>query len=185
MTMEWDFDDILSAARAGEQWAWTRIYRALAPQVRGYLAARGATDADDVTGEVFLQVVRDIRSFSGGERDFSAWVFAIAHHRLLDEVRKVRRHPEDLVSDQAMAERISPVDAEEEALRSVTRDLIRTVLRRLSPDQQSVLTLRILADLPVEQVADVIGKRPGAVKALQRRGLAAMKREMSREAVSI
>jgi RNA polymerase sigma-70 factor (ECF subfamily) len=52
------------------------------------------------------------------------------------------------------------------------------MLARLSPDQQSVLLLRILGDLTVEQVATVIGKRPNAVKALQRRGLAALQRDL-------
>ena len=59
------------------------------------------------------------------------------------------------------------------------------MIARLSPDQQSVVLLRVIADLTVEQVARVIGKRPGAVKALQRRGLAALEREISKEGVTL
>jgi len=58
---------------------------------------------------------------------------------------------------------------------------VRRLVGRLSPDQQSVLLLRIVGDLTVEEVARVVGKRRGAVKALQRRGLVALERELSNE----
>jgi RNA polymerase sigma-70 factor (ECF subfamily) len=55
------------------------------------------------------------------------------------------------------------------------------MLARLSPDQQSVVLLRIIGDLTVQQVAGVLGKSPGAVKALQRRALATVERELATE----
>jgi RNA polymerase sigma factor (sigma-70 family) len=87
------FPQILAAARGGAEWAWARIYGDLAPPVLGYLRTRGAADAEDLMGEVFLQVVRDLNTFEGGERDFRAWVFTITHHRLLDDVRRRARRP--------------------------------------------------------------------------------------------
>jgi RNA polymerase sigma-70 factor (ECF subfamily) len=62
------FGDVLLAARAGAEWAWQRIYDDLAPKVVGYLRGHGAGDPEDVAGEVFLQVVRGLPGFSGGER---------------------------------------------------------------------------------------------------------------------
>jgi RNA polymerase sigma-70 factor (ECF subfamily) len=62
---------------------------------------------------------------------------------------------------------------------------VRHVLGRLAGDQQAVLLLRILGDLTVEEVARVLGKRVGAVKALQRRGLAAAQRELESEGVAL
>jgi RNA polymerase sigma-70 factor (ECF subfamily) len=59
------------------------------------------------------------------------------------------------------------------------------VIRRLSPDQQTVLLLRLFAELTIEEVATVIGKRPGAVKQLQRRGLVALRRELREEGVTL
>jgi RNA polymerase sigma-70 factor (ECF subfamily) len=72
-----DFNQILHAAHVGAEWAWTMIYRELAGPVLGFLRARGAADPENLTGEVFLQVVRDLDSFQGGERAFRTWVFTI------------------------------------------------------------------------------------------------------------
>jgi RNA polymerase sigma-70 factor (ECF subfamily) len=73
-------------------------------------------------------------------------------------------------------------DAEEEALARIGAERVVSVLEALSPDQRAVLLLRVLGDLTVAEVARALGKRPGAVKALQRRGLATVKRELGRGA---
>ncbi|HZA89644.1 MAG TPA: sigma factor-like helix-turn-helix DNA-binding protein, partial [Solirubrobacterales bacterium] len=59
---------------------------------------------------------------------------------------------------------------------------VHRVLDALSPDQRAVLLLRVLGELTVDEVAGALGKRRGAVKALQRRGLAAIRRELGRRA---
>src|SRR5262245_54219241 len=97
------FDDVLYAARAGAEWAWVRIYEQLAPKVVGYLRAHGASDPEDLAGEVFLHVVRGLPEFSGGERDFNAWTFTIAHRRLIDDVRRRGRRPLELLSADTIA----------------------------------------------------------------------------------
>jgi RNA polymerase sigma factor (sigma-70 family) len=179
------FGRVLAAARSGAEWAWTALYRELSPAVLGYLRARGTREPEDLVGEVFLQVVRDVRRFKGGEREFRAWVFTIAHHRLLDDLRRRRRRPLEQTAGDPADESGSTGDVEEEALAAISAQHVRQVLGRLSADQQSVLLLRIIGDLTIEEVAEVLGKRSGAVKALQRRGLAALTREISREAVTL
>lgn len=185
MTLGDNFDVTLEAARAGAEWAWTAIYRDLAPPVTGYLRARGATEPEDLTGEVFLQVVRDLNAFAGDERDFRAWVFTIAHHRMLDATRRAGRRPADPVDHRDLAEETSHLDTEDTALQSLAVDRVRRLISRLSVDQQSVLLLRLFGDLTVEEVARAVDKRPGAVKSLQRRGLAALKREISKQGVTL
>lgn len=172
------FTSLLEAARRGDEAAWQELYSGLAPVVLGYLRANSAPDPEDVLSEVFLQVARDIARFHGEEPGFRSWVFTIAHHRLLDAGRRERRRP--LIEPGAeVGEHHGGVgDSEEEALTSIAEQELTAMLARLSPDQQSVLLLRILGDLTVHQVASVIGKRPNAVKALQRRGLAALRREL-------
>jgi RNA polymerase sigma factor (sigma-70 family) len=172
------FESVLGAARAGAEWAWAEIYREQSPAVLGYLRARRAADPEDLLGEVFLQVVRDLPRFDGGESAFRAWVFTIAHHRLLDAGRSARRRPRIQPGVQVEEHHGGIGDSEEEALTSIAEQELTAMLARLSPDQQSVLLLRILGDLTVEQVASVIGKRPNAVKALQRRGLAVLQRDL-------
>jgi RNA polymerase sigma-70 factor (ECF subfamily) len=183
--MAWEarFDGLLAAARAGSEWAWVEIYDELSPRVLGYLRARGAREPKDLTGEVFLQIVRDLAGFQGAERAFRSWVFVIAHNRLLDERRKAARRPVQLVPDHFL-EAHTILD-EDDGLDELASQPLHRLISRLSPDQQAVLLLRILGDLTVDEVALVVGKRPGAVKALQRRALSAVRRQLAQEGVTL
>ena len=179
-----EFDSVLDAACAGGEWAWARIYDDLAPTVRGYLRGRGAHEPDDLVGEVFLQVVRDVTTFDGNERAFRSWVFTVAHHRLLDDCRRRARRPAHPVPPDGLGEALGFGDVEREALDSLGAQRIVELVSLLTADQQDALLLRLVADLSVEETARVMGKKPGAVKALQRRALARLRKEMSREGVS-
>jgi RNA polymerase sigma-70 factor (ECF subfamily) len=176
------FAHTLENARAGSDAAWTAIYRELAPSVLGYLRVRGATDPEDLTGEVFLQVVRDLCSFRGDEREFRAWVLVIAHHRLLDQRRRNARRPVEAACDVPEGE---SRDAEEAALEAMGTDRVRMLLQHLSRDQREVLLLRVIGQLTVAEVARATGRQIGAVKALQRRGLHTLKRVLDHEAVPL
>ena len=162
------FDSVLAGARAGADWAWERIYADLAGSVIGYLRVHGAAEPEDLAGEVFLQVVRDLPRFSGDERDFRAWVFTIVHRRLLDERRRRGRRPTVPMPESLD---VRGGDVGEEAHAAIERGRVLELLADLPPDQRSVLLLRILGDMTIEEIAKAVGKRPGAVKALQRRGL--------------
>ena len=178
MSRRKNFAAVLEAARTGEEWAWKAPYAAHAPALLGYLRARRAAQPDDLLGEVMLQIVRDLQSFDGGERDFRAWVFTIAHHRLLDERRRSARRPAEPVPT-VQLERLGPRgDTEEDANRALTAERVGRLSARLSEDQRNVILLRVLGDLTCEEVAGVVGKTSGAVKALQRRGFEAIKHEL-------
>lgn len=180
-----DFDQILQAARAGADWAWSLLYGDLSSPVLGYLRGRGSIDPEGVTGDVFLQVVRDLASFEGDERAFRTWVLTVTHHRLLDEARYWARRPVDSTGDDTLIMVPAATEVEEEALASDAMVQVKRFIARLSPDQQDVLLLRLVGELTVEEVAEALGKRPGAIKALQRRGLAALRREISKEGVPL
>ena len=173
------FTSLLEAAREGSEAAWQAIYDDLAPVVLGYLRANGAPDAEDVLSEVFLQVARDIARFDGEEPGFRSWVFTIAHHRLIDARRHSARRPVELTAEPPEP-RGQVEDAADEALARIGLEEVQRVLGGLSEDQRAVLLLRVVGDLSIEDVAKAVGKRPGAVKALQRRGLASIKRELGR-----
>jgi RNA polymerase sigma factor (sigma-70 family) len=177
------FAQIIAAARGGAELAWKRIYGDLAPPVLGYLRTRSAVDAEDLMGEVFLQVVRDLNTFEGGERDFRAWVFTIAHHRLLDDARRRARRP--LTSTGEAIADYPGGNVEEEALEGIAAQRVREMIKGLPPAQRDVLLLRVLGGLTVDQVASAIGKSSGAVKALQRRGLAAIDGALAEEGVTL
>ena len=178
------FTSRLTAARAGDERAWGEIFDGLAPVVLGYLRANSAPDPEDVLSETFLQVARDIARFEGEEDGFRSWVFTIAHHRLIDARRHSTRRPVEL-SAEPPEPPVRADDAAEEALARIGTEEVRRILAALSEDQRVVLTLRFVADMSIEDVAKAVGKRPGAVKALQRRGLAAVKRLLSGKAVTL
>ena len=168
---------LLQAAREGSEAAWQELYEGIAPLILGYLRANGAPDPEDVLSEVFLQVARDIAKFEGEERGFRSWVFTIAHHRLIDARRHSARRPIELAAEPPEP-RERADDAADEALAQIGLEEVERVLAAISEDQRAVLLLRVVGDLSIEDVAKAVGKRPGAVKALQRRGLAAVKREL-------
>jgi RNA polymerase sigma factor (sigma-70 family) len=178
------FTSLLEAAREGSEAAWQELYDGLAPVVLGYLRANAAPDPEDVLSEVFLQVARDVARFEGDERGFRSWVFTIAHHRLIDARRHSSRRPIELSPDPPEPGDFAD-DAADEALAKIGKNEVMRVLAALSPEQRSVLLLRVIGDMSIEDVARAVGKRTGAVKALQRRGLAAVKRELGRTGVPL
>jgi RNA polymerase sigma-70 factor (ECF subfamily) len=179
------FKGLVEAARRGDQAAWSEIYGELAPAVLGYLRGSGTPDPEDTCAEAFLQVARDLESFSGDWGAFRGWVFAVAYHRLLDARRHSARRPTELMA-QPPEPTTEPIpDAADEALARISYEEVRRLLDELSEDQRSVLLLRILGDLSIEQVARALGKRPGAIKQLQRRGLAAVRRARARKGVTV
>ena len=173
------FTSLLEAARQGSETAWQEV-----EQVRRVHPTINAPDPEDVLSEVFLQVARDISTFDGEERGFRSWVFTIAHHRLIDARRHSARRPVDLSSDPPEP-RGCAEDAAEEALAQIGVEQVHRVLGALSDEQRAVLLLRVLADMSIEDVAKALGKRPCAIKALQRRALAAVNRELARTGVTL
>jgi RNA polymerase sigma factor (sigma-70 family) len=179
-----EFGALLEAAREGHDDSWATIYRWLAPAVLGYLKANAGPEPEDTLSEVFLQVARDLPRFDGDERQFRAWVFTIAHHRLIDSRRSSARRPAESVAEPPEPETSWEPDAAEQALAEIGAEEVHRILATLTEDQRAVLLLRVLGDLSVDDVARALGKRPGAIKALQRRGLAAARRELASEGVT-
>lgn len=178
-----DFSTRLDAAKSGRDWAWADLYRELAGPVTGYLASRGATDPEDLASETFLQVARNIHSFNGDEASFRSWVFVIAHRRLLDSRRARRRRPETIALIEPTADS-SGGDVEEEALEWLVTEELRQAFEQLTDIQAEVLALRILGRLTLEETAQILGKRVGAIKAAQRRGLMALQQRLDLEGVT-
>lgn len=178
MDQSGDFQATLIAARAGAEWAWRDLYAGIAPAVLRYLRARGAPEPEDLLGDVFVQVVRKIDQFSGDDGDFRAWVFTIARNRLVDTARSRARRPVDPVSDETLVSAGGSGDAEHQALANLAAGEVREAINRLSPDQQDVILLRLVAGLSIKEVSGALGKNPGAIKALQVRALAALRRNL-------
>ena len=180
-----DFAETLDAAKVGAEWAWIALYRELVGPVTGYLASRGAVDPDDLAAEVFLQVARDISRFEGNELSFRSWVFVIAHRRLIDARRAASRRPVTTQSTDMHSNDSVGGDVEEEAIEQLAVARMRQLFDNLTDAQRDVLALRVIADLTLKETAKVVGKRVGAVKALQRRALSAIKVQLENGRVTL
>ena len=176
------FDSILVAAQGDAPWAFDRLWRTFAPAVVSYLRLQGAPDPDDLCSEAFLGAFRSLGTFRGDEDDFRGWLFTIAHRRLTDARRRAGVRPQWGGEDVPEA---AGGDVEEDALRVLGAARVRELCDRLAPSQRDVLLLRMVADLTVEQVAAALDRTPGAVKALQRRGLEALRGILCREGVPL
>lgn len=179
-----NLDLALAAAQSNAEWGWNGLYRNLAPSVTGYLRAQGAAEPEDLTADVFLQAVKAVKRFEGNGAAFRSWIFCIAHNKLVDDSRYRRRRPVEPVAEPAPAG-VSPMGVEEQVLRHLASDRVKELLTTLTTNQRNVLLLRIIGGLTVDEVAETLGKNAPAVKALQRRGLACLKREISSQAVSV
>ncbi len=173
-----DFTVHLDAARRGSAASCRWLYESLAGRVCGYARAHGAPEPDDLTNEVFLRVFRSLDGFCGDEAAFRSWVFTITHRLLIDEHRRRGRRVQTVELSTPLASTIRGGDAEADAVDSLTARNVALVLASLPKDQRDVLTLRVMGDLSVEQVAVMLGKRPGAVKSLQHRAVENLRRQL-------
>ena len=161
-----EFPQVLAAAQEGAPWAWAALYHSVAPQLHGFARGRGAPEPEDVVGDVFHDVARNVHSFEGGESNFRSWVFTIAHNRLVDQWRKTARGRDDAVPIPGDA-----TSAEADAVAAAMDGPAFAALGSLTEGQRSVMLLRTVADLSLEQVATVLGTNRNAVKAVQHRAV--------------
>lgn len=176
--------NVVAAARAGDPDAVGTIYTVLSPKVLGYLRSRGVEDAEGLTSEVFLQVIPRLPRLQGGAAELRTFVFSVAHARAVDDVRRRSRRPDPFPYEPDLDDRATG-SAEATALADPCSRDMQDLLGRLREDQRTVITLRVLGDLSLEQTAAVLGRSTGAVKQLQRRGLLALRALMERGEVAL
>jgi RNA polymerase sigma factor (sigma-70 family) len=146
------------------------VYGAFAPAVLGYFRSHGMREAEDLTGDVFVSVTKHLARFHGSDAALRRWIFTVAHHRMVDEFR--RTGPSILTSE------ISDSFGSDEHVHLVDSDLVRAI-SELTDEQREVVVLRFVADLSLYDVAKITGRRTGAVKMAQSRGLAALQVALS------
>lgn len=147
------------------------VYRELAPAVLGYFRSQRMADPEGLTGDVFVAVTERLVRFEGDDAALRRWVFTIAHHRRVDEIRRAGRRPAGV-----------ELDAETDAVRDPTvhdpelpDPELLAALGDLTEEQREVVALRFVADLSVADVAELSGRSEGAVKMLSARGLEALR----------
>ncbi len=175
------FPEVLAAARGGDEAAWARLYDSVAGQMLGYLRGRGAHDPEGLVGDAFVQIARNLRSFHGDEAGFRSWAFTVAHHRLIDERRRLNRRPkETTIPNDRLEDLKAHDDVAFEAIEAVDRSAVIDLLNTLSEDQRNVVLLRVLGGLSTQETAAAIGKSEGSVRVLLHRALNALREHMNK-----
>jgi RNA polymerase sigma-70 factor (ECF subfamily) len=166
------FAEVLEAARAGDDASFAALWRDLNPALVRYLRVIAPHDADDLASETWATVSAALDRFTGDETAFRGWVFVTARRRAVDHFRRERRRPAMPVDPEQLREALVAVRTpSDDVLDALGTEEALAIVATLPPDQAEVVALRTIAGLDVDQVAEVIGKRPGAVRVLAHRGL--------------
>lgn len=166
-----DFERHLAAAKQGDEHAFVVLFRSVQPALLRYLRTLGGPLAEDAASETWLSVVRGLDRFTGDEAGWRAWVLTIGRARLRDAQRKAARTPVpvDVVEEYATVP--DSVDVQESVEEVFSTEAALAMIGRLPPNQAEVVLLRYVAGLDVSDTAEVLGKRPGAVRVAAHRGL--------------
>jgi RNA polymerase sigma-70 factor (ECF subfamily) len=180
-------DDLASAlarARSGDEAGFGELWRQLQPRLLRYLRVLNCADPDDVASETWLQVVRDLPTFSGGDEDFRRWLFTVGRHRAIDDVRARLRRPA-IPMPETIAAAVPDRDlVEDQVLHSLSARQAASLLGTLPADQAEAVALRVLAGLDTAAVAGMLGKSSGAVRIALHRGLRALARHPAVQALA-
>jgi RNA polymerase sigma-70 factor (ECF subfamily) len=164
---------MVMAARAGDEAAFLAVYRMYAPAVFRFCLARSPhpADAEDLLQQTFLRVVEALPRYEDRGLPFGAWLFRIARSVTVDQHRRRR---DDVSLEVESEPAIGAADSSAHDL--AERELLRAALAALTPDQREVVRLRFFADLSARETGLLLGRDAAAVRALQWRALAALRR---------
>jgi len=175
MTRDTDPPDVVKAAGQGEHWALTLLYRAYQPSLLRYLRAHEPGVADDLASEVWIGAARGLYRFSGDEPAFRAWLFTIARRRLIDHRRRTARRRTAVVTSDRIDVIVDGGPRGDPARYVVDRlgaqGAVDQLIGELTAEQAEAVLLRVVAGLPVAEVARIMHRPPGSVRVLCHRAL--------------
>lgn len=173
--------DVVSRAIRGDGEAFSQLYEEYFDKIYRYIYLRlgNQAEVEDLTQEVFVKALQAIGSYKWRDLPFASWLFRIARNHMIDHLRKESK-VEKIAWDDNMArvEEPNPALVAEQRLEI---EELRENMEKLSPAQRAVISLRFGGGLSVAEVAKVLGKSPGTVKALQHNGIVALKKLMLAE----
>jgi RNA polymerase sigma-70 factor (ECF subfamily) len=173
--------ELVARGQQGDRDALEELYLIHFDRIYSYLhvSVGNRHDAEDLTTQTFLKMLEKIGTFKWQSAPFSAWLFRIAHNLAMDHFRSRRRwQPEEDVPEPPGEEEPS---AELEAMQTIGRESMLKLIDRLSPEQQQVLTLKFVFNLPNAEVAAILDKTEGAIKSLQHRALVSLQKQIAHQ----
>ncbi|MFI2577486.1 sigma-70 family RNA polymerase sigma factor [Streptomyces rochei] len=168
---------LVARAQAGDAEAFGLVYDRYVDQVFRFIYRRvlDRATAEDLTSETFLRALRNLASFRRPGGDFGAWVTTIARNLVINWQRSHQRR-ERPVAELRDADPVDLVPSTEAAVvATLTREALLAGIAQLNPVQRQCITLRYLRELSIEETAQVLGKTPAAIKAVQYKALRALR----------
>ncbi|MFC2044805.1 sigma-70 family RNA polymerase sigma factor [Chloroflexota bacterium] len=179
-------EDLVRRAQQNDQRAFAELYEAYFDKIYRYIVLKigDRTDAEDMTQQVFLKALKSISSFKWKGTPFSAWLYRIAHNQVVDHLRKKTTRQTDLLNEELPLASDSPFDNPQKLTEhSLNMEQLMASTRKLTEAQREVISLRFTSDLPTAQVAKIMGKSEGAIKALQHAAITALRKTLVMEAI--
>jgi len=171
-------EQLIIQAKNGNQHAFTQLYDQHFDKVFRYIYVRlkNQAESEDLTQEVFIKAINAIGSYKYEGAPFASWLFRIAHNQLIDFVR-MRNKQQTAPLDEALSYAGNDDPVTETEYRFEVAELPGAI-EQLSPAQREVVSLRFIADLPIAEVARILGKSEGTIKALQFNATASLRKLM-------
>jgi RNA polymerase sigma factor (sigma-70 family) len=178
--MDDDERSLIERAQMGDEGALVELYHHHYASVHSYLAFRlgDAATADDLTSDVFVRMVRHLDSFRWTGRPLRAWLYTIARNLLTEHYRYDGHATHEPLHEGLHAREVSP-EAALAGLQS-SQALLRA-LGTLSESQQEVIIARFIEGCSIAEAALLLDRSPTAIKALQHRALASLRRALEKE----
>lgn len=172
--------DVIDRARAGDRGAFAELYDTYVDEVYRYVLyrVREPADAEDLTSDVFARAFAAIHRYRWQGKSFLAWLYTIARNAITDRRRR-ERPTVDIADAYGLAE--GGPSAHDHAVRDEQVTALLGAMRHLTGEQRRVLELRFSGDLSSAEVARKLGKNEGAIRALQFRALARLRKILSAE----
>ncbi|MCL4298175.1 MAG: sigma-70 family RNA polymerase sigma factor [Anaerolineae bacterium] len=166
--------ELIQRAVSGDPDAFATLYDTYIEQIYRFIFFRVSDEptAEDLTSQVFIKAWDNLSSYQMRGLPFSAWLFRIARNSVIDYYRTFKETTS--LEFEAVAKPDPMGDVDERIERQLQAEEVRLALQKLTEDQRQVLTLRFIEGFSTEEVAQVLGKRAGAIRALQMRGLQAL-----------
>jgi len=170
-------ESLVQRAKQGDREAFAQLYEEYFDRIYRYIAFKTGdrVEAEDMTQQVFLNALDAISSFKWKGISFSAWLYRIAHNLVVDYLRKKPKRAATLVSESPAGSDGNPQLMAEHSL-DIERLL--SACQRLTEPQRQVISLRFAGELPIAEVARIMGKSQGAVKALQHSAIVALRKAL-------
>jgi RNA polymerase sigma-70 factor (ECF subfamily) len=170
---------LIRKAKNGDFTSLEMLHDRYRPSIYAYFYYRVAevVTAEDLTSEVFVRMVEKIDTFEARGRPFLSWLYTIANNLRVDHFRKTSRHPVSQLDESLPTEHIGPAPSAEGRL---WEECLRLALKSLTEDQRQVIVGKFIEDRSNEEMAALLQKPEGAIKSLQHRALAALRKAIER-----